>query len=217
MLWNKTARYQSHLPLFLRGLDSEQELGTAQARWKKSKMRVLYLLLGIFFFAKGALGDNKNEEESSALATEDSLDAKDSSQKERLFGSFSTTTYTIVSAITSTVFFSCLSGTAATVCQGRNSKRFRRGSDAKALELADGEDSSLPALESSGLEEPSTEDRSATGEFQAKDPKFGFTVWTTARTTTSVTVFYTNRSTTIRLSYYCIAGGLQFPPQNCAG
>ncbi|XP_064078987.1 uncharacterized protein LOC135196239 [Macrobrachium nipponense] len=179
-------------------------------------MRVLYLLLGIFLFAKGALGDSNNEE-SGSVETAHSLDPRDSSQKERLFGSFSTTTYTIVSAVTSTVFFSCLSGTAATVCAGRNTKRFRRGSDNKALELVGEGGSNVPALEPSGLGEPSPEDTSAAGEAQAKDPKFGFTVWTTARTTTSVTVFYTNRSTTIRLSYYCVAGGLQFPPQNCAG
>ncbi|XP_066964053.1 uncharacterized protein [Macrobrachium rosenbergii] len=178
-------------------------------------MKVLYLLLGIFFLAKGALGDNKNEEESSSLEAKDSLNAKDSSQKERFFGSFSTTTYTVVSATTSTVFFSCLSGTDSTVCKGRNTKRFRRGSRTKAIELVDHDDPTLPALESSDLEEPLTEDRSATGESQDNNQKFGFTVWTTARTTTSVTVFYTNTSTTIRLSYYCVAGGIQFPINRC--
>ncbi|XP_064078487.1 uncharacterized protein LOC135195914 [Macrobrachium nipponense] len=178
-------------------------------------MKVLYLLLGIFFLAKEALCDSKNVEKNSSLEPKDSSAAQDSSQRERLFGSFSTTTYTIVSAITSTVFFSCLSGTDSTVCRGRNAKRFRRGSKSKAIELADDTDPTLPLLESSDVAEPLTEDRNAAAEPQADNQKFGFTVWTTARTTTSVTVFYTNTSTTIRLSYFCIAGGIQLPINRC--
>lgn len=40
-------------------------------------------------------------------------------------GKYSTTTYTDVVMATSTVFFSCLSGTAAAVCQGRRKRDLR--------------------------------------------------------------------------------------------
>ncbi|XP_068248907.1 uncharacterized protein [Palaemon carinicauda] len=183
-------------------------------------MRVLlFLLLGIVSLARGdqeASSNVKDKEDSSIQG--DALSPKESmSEKERLFGSFSTTTYTVVSAVTSTVFFSCLSGTDSTVCQGRNAKRFRRGSRTKAIELEGADDFSLPKLEPSAIEEPTAEESSVAGDAKVNDPKFGFTIWTTARTTTSVTVFYTNTSTTIRLSYYCVAGGLQFPANRCAG
>ncbi|XP_068248913.1 uncharacterized protein [Palaemon carinicauda] len=182
-------------------------------------MRVLlFLLLGIVSLARGDQEASRNvkDEEDSLSIEGDALVPKESmSEKERLFGSFSTTTYTIVSAVTSTVFFSCLSGSDATICQGRNTKRFRRGSRTKAIELEEGDDLLVPSLEPSDLSEPMGEKTSETEE--SPKEKFGFTVWTTARTTTSVTVFYTNTSTTIRLSYYCIAGGIQYPANNCAG
>lgn len=46
--------------------------------------------------------------------------------------------------------------------------------------------------------------------------KLAFTVWTTSRTTTSVTVFFTNTSSTVRVSFYCVAGGISLP-NGCAG
>lgn len=50
---------------------------------------------------------------------------------------------------------------------------------------------------------------------QEKD-KLAFTVWTTSRTTTSVTVFFTNTSSTVRVSFYCVAGGISVP-NGCGG
>lgn len=43
----------------------------------------------------------------------------------------------------------------------------------------------------------------------------GFTLWTRARTTSTVTMLFTDTNTTIRLSYYCQAGGLQMPEFPC--
>ncbi|KAK7076180.1 hypothetical protein SK128_016679 [Halocaridina rubra] len=124
-----------------------------------------------------------------------------------LFGSFSTTTYTQVVASTSTVFFSCLSGTATgTVCQGRGARRNKK------LKRPD-----ITVVESEVKEdiESSITDDVVNQQDMVRNSKLGFTIWTTSRTTTSVTVFFTNTSTTLRLSYYCFAGGIQFPQFNC--
>ncbi|MPD04118.1 hypothetical protein E2C01_099789 [Portunus trituberculatus] len=43
----------------------------------------------------------------------------------------------------------------------------------------------------------------------------GFTMWTRVRSTSTVTMLYTDTNTTIRLSYYCQAGNLQLPANNC--
>ena len=44
---------------------------------------------------------------------------------------------------------------------------------------------------------------------------FGVNIWTRVRTTSTVTMLYTDTNTTIRLSYYCQAGSLQLPANNC--
>ena len=54
------------------------------------------------------------------------------------------------------------------------------------------------------------EEKSAT-----KDNKNFFTVWTESVTTTTLTTFFTNTDTTISLSYYCRAGNLVSPADNC--
>ena len=51
---------------------------------------------------------------------------------------------------------------------------------------------------------------------ESKDDRINFTVWTTTKTTTTVTVMYTNTASTIRISYYCVAGGINLP-NACAG
>ncbi|KAK7076179.1 hypothetical protein SK128_016678 [Halocaridina rubra] len=128
-----------------------------------------------------------------------------------LFGSYATATYTQVVASTSTVFFSCLSGTVSQwVCSGRHS-RGRRSKKIKKPDINLDDDQSSIGIESSkGDPMPAlTPDEDKR--------KFAFTIWTTSRTTTSVTVFFTDTNTTIRLSYYCFAAGIQYPQFNCAG
>lgn len=45
--------------------------------------------------------------------------------------------------------------------------------------------------------------------------KIGYTIWTTTKTTSTVTVLYTNTASTVKISYYCVAGGVQYPSVNC--
>ncbi|KAK7076182.1 hypothetical protein SK128_016681 [Halocaridina rubra] len=128
-----------------------------------------------------------------------------------LFGSFSTTRYTQVVASTSTVFFSCLSGTSGgAVCMGRNTKRKKR---MLQNDMTIGDSPNVPEVESSQATSPEKTDLAPVE--STNNSKLAFTIWTTSRTTTQVTVFFTNTSTTIRLSYYCFAGGIQFPQFNC--
>ncbi|KAK4306518.1 hypothetical protein Pmani_021662 [Petrolisthes manimaculis] len=141
--------------------------------------------------------------------------AKVNGSEKLFFGSYSTTTYTVVSASTSTVFYSCLSGTSGTVCQGR-----RKRKTFSIPRATDGDDVNNAGLEGSlnGEEElseaPETRVES-NGEEGNGEGKFSFTVWTISRTTTSVTVFFTNTSSTVRISYYCRAGGLVTPALSC--
>ncbi|XP_042873276.1 uncharacterized protein LOC122253915 [Penaeus japonicus] len=123
-----------------------------------------------------------------------------------LFGTVRTTTYTVVSASSSTVFYSCLSGSyTALICQGRKKKSLRK------IEEVDGlEDMPLDASSDASVEPLLEKD------VDSKDTqKIGFTVWTTSKTTTTVTVLYTNTASTIRISYYCGAGGINYPTNSC--
>ncbi|KAK3857520.1 hypothetical protein Pcinc_036231, partial [Petrolisthes cinctipes] len=141
--------------------------------------------------------------------------AKVNGSEKLFFGSYSTTTYTVVSASTSTVFYSCLSGTSGTVCQGR-----RKRKAFSVPRATDGEDVDNAGLEGSlsGEEElteaPETRVESNPDQGDGEG-KFSFTVWTISRTTTSVTVFFTNTSSTVRISFYCRAGGLVTPALSC--
>ena len=53
------------------------------------------------------------------------------------------------------------------------------------------------------------------GSFSNNDEKLAFTIWTTAQTTTTATVLYTNDATTINLSYICTVGGNAAPSVYC--
>ncbi|XP_042870889.1 uncharacterized protein LOC122252440 [Penaeus japonicus] len=124
------------------------------------------------------------------------------------FGNYQTSTLTVVQASTSTVFLSCLStiNTAAT-CSGKRKKRtIATNKDNDIKDMADIQ------LDSSANSEVRVE-RSEPSENQ----KLGFTIWTTAKTTTTVTILSTNTATTIRLSYGCSAGAVSLPAVNCAG
>ncbi|KAG0712223.1 hypothetical protein GWK47_018959 [Chionoecetes opilio] len=130
---------------------------------------------------------------------------------QRFLGVSSTTTHTSVVMVTSTVFFSCLSGTSATVCQGR-----RRRKSLPSVVQIDDEDSSSSnskALDGSLVDPDATESYTSSSSSSSdpreadKDTKFQFlTVWSAVSTTTTVTMLYTDTNTTVRLSYFCQAG-----------
>ncbi|KAK7076178.1 hypothetical protein SK128_016677 [Halocaridina rubra] len=137
---------------------------------------------------------------------------EDDRNSARLLATYATTTYTVITAKTSTVYFSCLSGTAATVCGGRGGRRRKRF-------LKD-----IPIEEQTYNDEIQLEGSSAkvgedvlTKSGNDKNARFGITIWTTTKTTSSVTVFYTNTASTLRLSYYCVAGGINLPATPCSG
>ncbi|XP_063592248.1 uncharacterized protein LOC134769450 [Penaeus indicus] len=124
-----------------------------------------------------------------------------------VFAVQSTTTYTIVSASTSTVFFSCLSGSyTALICQGRKKKSIRAMPDLDSISSDVFLDTSSDSAGSPAIERDDDPTNSE---------KFGYTVWTVAKTTTTVTVRYTNTASTIKISYYCGAGGINYPPNSC--
>ncbi|XP_042208753.1 uncharacterized protein LOC121857012 [Homarus americanus] len=130
-------------------------------------------------------------------------------------GGVSTATYTDVVMVTSTVFFSCLSGTSAAVCDGRRRKRSLRSfvkleEDESSSPLASSQDEDLIGEDLSQAEE---ENKSSKDEERI----LGFNIWTTSRITSTVTMLYTDTNTTIRLSYFCQAGQQQLPTFNCVG
>ncbi|XP_042873273.1 uncharacterized protein LOC122253913 [Penaeus japonicus] len=146
----------------------------------------------------------------------DETETKSLLQKNKfIFGSLSTTTYTGVAVSTSTVFFSCLLGTAATVCQGRR-RRLKKSAKFAASAPFDDEatldSSQAPATATTASAEDKQE--GSTDELEEKS-RFAFTAWTTSRTSTTVTVLFTNTSTTLRISLFCIAGFVQLPQFNC--
>ncbi|XP_042873272.1 uncharacterized protein LOC122253911 isoform X2 [Penaeus japonicus] len=150
--------------------------------------------------------DSVPAEVSAPTEEKDGIVLKGSDEK-LFFGRFSTTTYTGVAVSTSTVFFSCLLGTAPTVCQGR---RRRNKRNVKFEATADSYvDSGLESSHDTSIAE--AKDSSASED----QSKIFVNVWTTSRTSTTVTVLYTNTSTTLRISLYCIAGFVQLPQFNC--
>merc|ERR1712198_184250 len=164
-------------------------MGTQQ----DNKMR-LVLLLPVLVLVAVAAADNKGP----AVYDNERL----------LFGSYKTTTYTVVSASTSTVYYSCLSGTySALICKGRKRKSVRGMKDLSTPV----EDMMLDSSGDAGSEDVKQLDNNTNNSNQ----KFGFTVWTTSKTTTSITVMYTNTASTLRISYYCAAGGINFPTNPC--
>ncbi|XP_047495368.1 uncharacterized protein LOC125043330 [Penaeus chinensis] len=138
--------------------------------------------------------------------TKDGILLKDTDER-LFFGRFSTTTYTGVAVSTSTVFFSCLLGTAPTVCSGRR----RRAKKSVKFEA------SADSYVDTGLESSQTPGDVGEKDASASEDssKIFVNVWTTSRTSTTVTVLYTNTSTTLRISLFCIAGFVQVPQFNC--
>jgi len=124
------------------------------------------------------------------------------------FGSFSTTTFTSVSLTTSTIFPSCLTGTSAALCPGRRHK-WRRNLDSN-LDIKSLDVNIEDALEGSQVKEVKAEN-----DIDDKSEKLAFTIWTTAATTTTATVLYTDTATTFTLSYICTASWAPLPPNFC--
>jgi len=120
------------------------------------------------------------------------------------FGAYRTVTRTGVSLATSTVFATCLTKSDTTkLCAGRR----RRGLSSPSL---------APAAEKtldSSIDEVDIQPPIA----GAQQKLLGgvYTIWTTATTSTTVTVTYTNTATTISLDYLCTAGSIDFPTIFC--
>ncbi|CAL4124082.1 unnamed protein product [Meganyctiphanes norvegica] len=140
------------------------------------------------------------------------VDVEGGARGKFVFGSYRTTTHTVVQAATSTVFFSCLSGTGTALCTGKRKKRTLRN-DLQADLLPGGVSALEGSLGGSDIADPLKLEAAGSGN---ADGKLGFTIWTTNRLTTSVTVFFTDTLTTIRLSYFCNAAGIT-SPNNCVG
>jgi len=128
-------------------------------------------------------------------------------------GQYSTTTFTIVSASTSTVFVTCVSNTIpATLCNGR---RRRAANPVLMLDKLGGDNGDFVSLDSSRNDE--VEGAPESTDAETADGKIFFTVWTTSRSTTSVTVFYTNTATTVTVSIPCTAALQTIPTLGCVG
>ncbi|XP_053634520.2 uncharacterized protein [Cherax quadricarinatus] len=152
--------------------------------------------------------------------THDSELDPEAKDRDRFIGSLSTTTYTDVVMVTSTVFFSCLSGTSTVLCQGKRRKK----SLFSVVDVQDNDDDNS-GLDSSivdynrdprelGYDEETTE--LSPEESRDVNSKFlGLIFWTITRTTTTVTMLYTDTRTTIRLSYFCQAGQVVLPINRC--
>merc|ERR1712106_190294 len=121
---------------------------------------------------------------------------------------YSTTTYTVVSVSTSSMKIICYSGIAsATTCKGRRRKRKVRQYD-NLLEAAESQSDNVLEGSKDQLAE-SVEPRQ--GKAEDLDGRLlGFTVWTTTKSTTSVTVFYTDTATTLKVSIGCAIGGADY-------
>nr|XP_053634518.1 uncharacterized protein LOC128690028 [Cherax quadricarinatus] len=168
--------------------------------------------------AKPNEGAQQNEQAKSAVVAgaTDIKFPEELSDRNRFFAGYTTTTYTDVVMVTSTVFFSCLSGTTTnTVCQGRRRKKDLRMllelPDNEEVDLAGSEDTEVDSSTYSPYSEPEAHEAAHSNE------KIFLTLWTTTRTTTTVTMLYTDTRTTIRLSYFCLAGQIQLPIFRCAG
>ncbi|KAK3857521.1 hypothetical protein Pcinc_036232 [Petrolisthes cinctipes] len=141
--------------------------------------------------------------------------------KNRFIGRYSTTTETAVVMVTSTVFFSCLSGTSAALCLGRRRKRALRSNisfdqerNDRALETSQVEETASLAEQGDAVMPPREKAESTVS---GSSRLLGFQVWTRVRSTTTVTMIFTDTNTTIRLSFYCQAGLAQLPTFNCVG
>ncbi|KAK7076181.1 hypothetical protein SK128_016680 [Halocaridina rubra] len=187
---------------------------TSQAQIFQQKLDLLALLKQRKKATSTASPFQKVTLESSSKPSQENSDSYlvQQNKEKFLFGSFSTTTYTNVVASTSTVFFSCLSSTTSqNVCQGRGARRKRFAKPNLLLDDYEG----IADVQSSKNNEANIAQKNHHSSINGNEGKLAFTVWTTSRSTTSVTVFYTNTSTTIRLAYYCVAGGVQYPTFSC--
>ncbi|CAL4108757.1 unnamed protein product, partial [Meganyctiphanes norvegica] len=127
----------------------------------------------------------------------------------KFFASVGTQILTIYSLTTSTVYFTCLSGISANaLCKGKRKKRTLP----TKLDILDS--GVIQTLESSHGNPISL----AAEEFTAnkKDvSKVLVPLWSTSKTTSTVTVLYTATASTLKLSYYCSVARLTAPSPSC--
>ncbi|KAG7175524.1 hypothetical protein Hamer_G022061, partial [Homarus americanus] len=114
--------------------------------------------------------------------------------------SYSTTTWTILSSLTSTIPYTCYDtgGVVPPACMGRRLRRSRGLS--KNVEIQDASDV-FTSIDSTLLSEEMESD---------PDQKFLFTVWRTSRSTATITTFSTNRSVTVSVSIACLYPGIVY-------
>jgi len=131
--------------------------------------------------------------------------AEEPALEKAFFGAYRTVTRTGVTLTTSTVFATCLTKSDTTkLCNGR-----RRRGLANSPSVVPAEEKHLD----SSIDEVSVQEPDLGG--QQKLLGGVYTIWTTATTSTTVTVRYTNTATTISLDYLCTAGSIEFPTIFC--
>ncbi|XP_071538185.1 uncharacterized protein [Panulirus ornatus] len=134
-----------------------------------------------------------------ASAVADTQEEKDENAK-FFVRSYSTTTWTFLSSLTSTVPYTCYTTGGATACSGRRRRR------SKKLQLSIDDAQGVDDLSSSGADEHSASERD--DDDSSLQDKFLFTLWKTSSTTVTITTFSTNRSVTVSVSIYCTYQGI---------
>ncbi|XP_063841103.1 uncharacterized protein LOC135089454 [Scylla paramamosain] len=123
----------------------------------------------------------------------------DEGEAKLIVKNYTTTTWTFLSSLTSTVPYTCYTSAAAgaEACEGR---RLRRSKEMKVLDdsLLEGGDVALYSSVGAEDEELEEEERK----------KLFFRLWKTASTTVTVTTFSTNRSVTVSASIMCTYPGI---------
>ncbi|KAK3849466.1 hypothetical protein Pcinc_043784 [Petrolisthes cinctipes] len=137
----------------------------------------------------------------------------------RFFGASSTSTITDVAIVTSTVFFSCLTQAQPNiVCGGRRRRKRKLTVDlVRGVEGSSDLDTSLMEQQSAidtDVMKATQQQHDNKDDDAAKNSKLFVTIWTVSRTTSTVTMLFTDTNTTLRLTYACRAGQ-QILPMNC--
>ncbi|XP_071537802.1 uncharacterized protein [Panulirus ornatus] len=133
-------------------------------------------------------------------AVADTQEGKDESAK-FFVRSYSTTTWTFLSSLTSTIPYTCYTTGAANppACMGRRRRR------AKKLKLNLDDAFEMDEISSS------SDGQVLAGEEEdgySNKEKFFFTLWRTSSTTFTITTFSTNRSVTVSVSVFCTYPGI---------
>ncbi|KAK3857522.1 hypothetical protein Pcinc_036233 [Petrolisthes cinctipes] len=161
--------------------------------------------------------ENKNNNDAVVLAAStQALYPFQSMQPGRFFASVTSTTETVFVMVTSTVFFSCISiAPSGPACMGRRRKR----SLSRTIEVDHDKQRGL-SLDSSQQDallntgDPGQQ-RDNIDDTDNNTRLLGINIWSSVRSTSTVTMLFTDTNTTIRLGYYCLAGNVRLPTFNC--